>query len=166
MKENKQIYYDIYSEFNNINKFRELKSIRHHGDNRLNHINRVAKLSFHISKKLGLDYISCTRGAIMHDFFTTDDINKQDNKYRTFLKKHPVEALTNSMKYFEVNDIEEDIILSHMYPITKRKPEYVESKIVCIADKLISFYEFFRFETKSSVCFAYMMCVRLILLKF
>ena len=38
----------------NINKFRELKCIRHHGTSRLAHINRVAKLSFYISKKLNL----------------------------------------------------------------------------------------------------------------
>ena len=115
MNENKKIYYDIYSEFYSVNKFRELKTIVHHGDNRLNHINRVAKMSFFISKRLGLDYISCTRGALMHDFFTTDDVSKNDYRYKQFLNKHPVEALNNSLKYFDVNDMEEDIILSHMY---------------------------------------------------
>ena len=54
---NKKIYYDIYGEFYNVNKYRELKSIVHHGNNRLDHINRVAKLSFFVSKRLGLDYI-------------------------------------------------------------------------------------------------------------
>ena len=33
MKKNKEVYYDIYSEFNNVNKYRELKSILHHGNN-------------------------------------------------------------------------------------------------------------------------------------
>ena len=80
---NKDIFYDIYTEFYNVNKFRELKNIVHHGTNRLDHINRVAKLSFIISRKLGLDYISCTRGAILHDFFTTDDVSKNDNKYKS-----------------------------------------------------------------------------------
>lgn len=151
MNENKKIYYDIYSEFYNVNKFRELKTIVHHGDNRLNHINRVAKMSFFISKRLGIDYISCTRGALMHDFFTTDDVSKNDYRYRQFLNKHPVEALNNSLKYFDVNDMEEDIILSHMYPITRKKPKFKESKIVSICDKLVSFYEFFKFDVKYSV---------------
>ena len=44
-------------------------------------------LSFIISMKLGLDYISCTRGAILHDFFTTDDVSKSDNKYKDFSKE-------------------------------------------------------------------------------
>lgn len=145
---NKSIYFDIYSEFNDVNKFREMKSIIHHGNNRLSHINRVAKLSFLISKKLRLDYVSCTRGAIMHDFFTIEDVSKEENKLRQFLKKHPTKALDNSLQYFDVNEIERNIILSHMYPITKEKPKSMEAKIVCITDKLVSFYEFFRYQLK------------------
>lgn len=148
---NKKIYYDIYGEFYNINKYRELKSIVHHGNNRLDHINRVAKLSFLVSKRLGLDYISCTRGAMMHDFFTIDDISKRNKKYNDFLKEHPKIALDNSEKYFEVNDVEKDIILSHMYPIVKEKPIYKESKIVCLCDKIISIYEFFRYQVNLSM---------------
>ena len=148
MRKNKKIFYDIFSEFNQINKYRELKSIVHHGTNRLDHITRVSKVSFFISKKLGLDYISCTRGALMHDFFTTDDVSKNDYRYKQFLNKHPVEALNNSLKYFDVNDMEEDIILSHMYPITRKKPKFKESKIVSMCDKLVSFYEFFRYDIR------------------
>lgn len=159
---NKDIFYDIYTEFYNVNKFRELKNIVHHGTNRLDHINRVAKLSFMISKKLGLDYISCTRGAILHDFFTTDDVSKNDNKYRDFLKMHPVDALNNSNNYFELNEIESDIILSHMYPITKDKPKYAESKVVCITDKLVSYYEFFRYQLNFSANFAFLFLLRFI----
>ncbi len=162
-KNNKSIYYDIYSEFYNVNKFRELKSIMHHGDNRLNHINRVAKLSFLLSKKLGYDYISCTRGAMMHDFFTKSDIRKGDTKYSNFLKTHPNIALKNANNYFDINEIESNIITTHMYPITKEKPKYKESKIVCICDKLVSLYEFFRFELGITYIFAYIFSVKILL---
>lgn len=148
---NKKIYYDIYGEFYDVNKYRELKSIIHHGNNRLDHINRVAKLSFLVSKRMGLDYISCTRGAMMHDFFTIDDISKRNKKYNDFLKEHPKIALDNSEKYFEVNEVEKDIILSHMYPIVREKPLYKESKIVCMCDKIISIYEFFRYQVNLSM---------------
>lgn len=163
MKEEKTIYYDIYSEFNSVNKYRELKSIVHHGDNRLSHINRVAKMSFWVSKKLGCDYISCTRGAMMHDFFTKDDISKDDKKFNSFLKEHPSLALENSKNYFDVNKIEENIITTHMYPITKEKPKYKEAKIVCICDKLVSFYEFARYELGLTYVLAYIFCVKTIL---
>ena len=146
MKDSKSIYYDIYSEFYSVNKYRELKSIMHHGDNRLNHINRVAKMSFLVSKKLKLDYVSCTRGAILHDFFTLEDIDKKDCGFNNMLANHPRIALSNSLKYFNLNDIEKDVILTHMYPVVKGKPHYKESKVVNICDKLVSFYEFFKYQ--------------------
>ena len=148
---NKKIYYDIYGEFYNVNKYRELKSIVHHGNNRLDHINRVAKLSFFVSKRLGLDYISCTRSAMIHNFFTLDNKNKKNKKYNDFLKEHPKIALDNSEEYFDVNEIKKDIILSHMYPNTKEKPVYKESKVVCLCDKIISIYEFFRYQVNLSM---------------
>ena len=74
---NRKIYYDIYSEFYDVNKYRELKSMIHHGNNRLDNIHRVAQMSFYVSKCLNLDYVSCTRGAMMHDFFTTDDLKER-----------------------------------------------------------------------------------------
>ena len=162
MKDSKKLYYNIYNEFYSVNKFRELKNIAHHGTTRLSHINRVSKLSFYISKALGWDYISCTRGAIMHDFLTTDDLSRSNIKWKSYLKKHPVEALNNSISYFEVNNIEEDIILSHMYPITKKMPAYKEAKVVCLCDKLVGIYEFFRFEVKSNAMIALFFCLKFI----
>ena len=134
---NKEVYYDIYNEFYDINKFRELKTIINHGQNRLDHINRVAKISFIISKKLGLDYVSCTRGAILHDFFTKDDLNNYN--------------LDSKKNVFNINEIEYDIILTHIYPITKKRPIYIETKIVCIVDKLVGIYEFFRYKIRFSI---------------
>jgi len=146
---NKRVYYTIYSEFYNVNKYRELKNVVHHGNNRLDHINRVSKMSFHISRLLKLDYVSCTRGALLHDFFDSNDLKRK--KYVDFLKNHPKIALMNSKDYFELNDIEEDIILSHMYPLVKGKPKFAESKVVCFSDKIVSLYEFFRYQLKLSI---------------
>ena len=38
-----------------------------------------------------------------------------------------------------------------MYPITKEKPVYKESKVVCLCDKIISIYEFFRYQVNLSM---------------
>lgn len=159
---NKKIYYNIYSEFYDINKYRELKSMIHHGTNRLEHINRVAKMSFYLSKYLRLDYVSCTRGAMMHDFFTNNDLDRNEIKYKKFLNKHPNIALDNSMKYFDVNDIEKDIILTHMFPVVKGKPNYKESKVVCLSDKVVSIYEFFKFRFKLSLYITSIMFIRMV----
>ena len=141
MKKLKREYYNIYNEFYEVNKYRKMKNILHHGIARIEHINRVGKLTFYTSKLLKLDYISSTRGALMHDFFIKEDLSKKEA-----LKHHPQMALKNSKKYFTVNKIEEDIITKHMFPITKQKPKYKESILVCICDKLVSCYEFIRFK--------------------
>jgi len=153
---NKKIYYDIYSEFYNINKYRELKSMIHHGTNRLDHINRVSKMSFYISKALKLDYVSCTRGALVHDFFTKEDLSRNKKRYNSFLREHPKIAYNNACKFFDINEIEKDVVLTHMFPVVKGKPNYRESKVVCICDKLVSIYEFFRYQANMS---AYLMLV-------
>ena len=150
------MYYNIYSEFYSVNKFRELKSMTHHGNNRLDHINRVSKLSFNISKLLKLDYVSCTRGALLHDFFTTKDIKRG----KRYLRDHPKVALENSKEYFDINEIEEDIILKHMYPMVKGRPMYPESKVVCLSDKIVSCYEFFRYQVKAAVGFVFFLIIR------
>ena len=162
MNENKRIYYNIYKEFYDVNKYRELKTMVHHGNNRLDHINRVSKMSFYLSKIFKLDYVSCVRGALLHDFFTTEDLSRNEGKYKNFLKEHPSIALDNSLKYFELNDIEKDIILTHMYPVVKGKPNYKESKIVCFSDKIISIYEYFRYQLNASVFISAVLFARII----
>lgn len=82
----------------------------------------------------------------MHDFFIKEDVNKK--KYNTYLKIHPLIALNNSKEFFDVNEVEENIIKSHMYPINPFRPVYRESRIVCFCDKIVSIYEFFRYELK------------------
>ena len=153
---NRKIYYDIYSDFYSVNKYRELKSMVHHGNNRLDHINRVAKMSYNMSKLFGLDYISTTRGALMHDFFLNKELSDLSSKR---FKIHPQKAYENSKKYFKVNELEKNIILSHMYPITKELPKYKESYIVSISDKIVSIYEFGRFQIKYTTALILIFCV-------
>lgn len=138
-------YKKIYKEFTKNNKYKKLSKENHHGTSRMAHINRVAKLSYDISKFFKLDYISTTRGALVHDFFLNDEL---DSLNRKRFKTHPEIAYDNASKYFEINEKEKDIILSHMYPITKQVPKYKESHIVNIADKIVSVYEFGRYQIK------------------
>lgn len=135
-------YKKIYEEFKNNEKFIELKNEIHHGCDRLSHIKRVAKLSYKLSNYFNVDQISVTRGAFMHDFFFDIEL-KQKNLMK---KNHPTVAYENSVKHFNVNEIEEDIIKGHMYPIIDVKPNFKESQIVNISDRIVSTYEFFRYQ--------------------
>lgn len=134
------------SEYNNIiddilcnKQYKKIEVCSHHGISRLEHCKRVSFYSYKICKKLNLDYVSAARGGLLHDFF--------NNRYATakkkeLLYKHPEIALYNSKKHFVLNEIEEDIVLSHMFPINiKYKPRYRESYIITFVDKVACIYE-------------------------
>lgn len=137
----------IYKEFNKNKKFRKMKNEIHHGTSRLEHTTRVAKLSYKVAKFLNCDFDSATRGALMHDFFLNSELEAITSKP---LRNHPYLAYENAKKYFKLNEKEKDIILVHMFPITLSKPNFKESYIVSLSDKLVSLYEFARYKVKYS----------------
>ncbi len=130
-------------EFNNIIKdilkndeFIELKYEIHHGISRLDHSLSVAKLTFDLAKKFRIDnYEEVTKAALLHDFFKNSDVSK--NRF----VNHPKKALENAKKYFSINKMQENIIVSHMFPVSKVLPKYKESYLVSLADKLIAIKE-------------------------
>lgn len=102
------------------------------------HCMQVAYYTYFICKKLNLDYISATRGAMLHDLFLYDWHNheKVDNKWTSkhaFL--HPKIALKNAKEIFDLNAIEQDVIVNHMWPVTIKMPTYKETVVVTFADK-------------------------------
>ena len=136
-------FYPNY-EFNNLitpiisnKEYQKTKEIEHHGVNRYDHMLRVSYYSYKITKLCHLDYKSATRAALLHDFFLED----YNDKKAKILVNHPKIALENSLKYFELNDLEKDIIKTHIFPIGKNVPHYLESWIVNIVDDFSCFYE-------------------------
>ncbi len=147
MGKSKTEYNKLLNEMINVDKYRELDNSIHHGISRFDHIKRVGYLSFLIAKFFKLDVNTVTRGALLHDFFTEDDVENYTRK--EWHRLHPQIALENSKKYFNLNEIEENIISSHMFPICKTKPVYKESHVVATADKLVAVYEFTKFNLVS-----------------
>lgn len=119
-------------------QFIQLKKIKHHGDNRYDHCMRVAYYTYIISKKIHLQYKKATEAALLHDFFTTE-VQNENSIAR--LRRHPNHALENASKYFELDDMQKDIIKTHMFPITFTPPKYLESWIVDIVDDVVALYE-------------------------
>lgn len=135
--ENENFYYIIDDILQN-QEFQKLKEIKHHGITRYNHLLRVSYYTYIISKKLDLKYVEATRGALLHDFFF--DETKEEKTHQA-LKSHPDYALKNASKYFELTELEKDIIKKHMFPVTKSIPHYKESYLVDIIDDICSCYE-------------------------
>lgn len=121
-------------------EFMKTKSIIHHGNTRYNHSVRVAYTSYKLSKVLGFDTTSTIRAGILHDFFLERD-DKSIATETKMLIKHPTIAKENAIQYFGVNEKEQNIIESHMFPISSVAPKSKEAWIVTLCDKLVAMFE-------------------------
>lgn len=122
--------------------FMEMKKYPHHGRvSCYEHSVHVAAAAYRIAKRRGLDYISAAKGGLLHDFYLYDRYRVDAANHR---QAHPVIALDNAEKYFEINEIVRDSILNHMWPVTPRRPAYPESRIVSRADKRYALMDYGR----------------------
>ena len=96
---------------------------------------------YKICKKLKLDYISCSRAAMLHDLFLYDWRKRENGRKGLHAFTHPKTAYENASRLFNLNDKEADIILKHMWPLTLSPPKYLESFIVTLVDKYCAFKE-------------------------
>ncbi len=138
-------YYETVEDILQHEEFLKLKDYFHHNSSIYAHVHDVAYFSYRICKYFRLDYRSAARGALLHDFFLYDWRNHDEpdlarEKFHGFA--HPAIAVANAKKHFSINDIEEDIIKKHMWPLTLVPPKYKESYIVSFADKYLSSKEF------------------------
>ena len=107
------------------------------------HVMNVVCMSYELNKTLHLhaDRRSLVLGAFLHDFYLYDWHDRSAHK-RLHGFRHPVDALKNAKERFSLNRKEENIIVSHMWPLTlTRLPRCREAAIVCLSDKLCAAYE-------------------------
>lgn len=119
----------------------EMKDYIQHGSiTTYHHCFDVAVMSYIIAKKLGVQNVCMKEllvGAMLHDFYLYDwhNVKKRPEGLHGF--SHPTIALNNANKFFSLNNREQNIIKSHMFPLTIRSiPKTREAVIVCIADKI------------------------------
>lgn len=130
-----ELFYEYISDLLNNEKVQEMKNYIHHGNTTCyEHCISVAELAFSLANKHPerYDVKSVTRGALLHDLFLYD--------WKTYGDKlhgfhHPKIALKNAKEITKLNEIEEDIILTHMWTLTIKLPKYKESYIIIYADK-------------------------------
>lgn len=135
---------NIVCDIINNPEFQLLDRELHHGISRYEHSMRVAKSTYKISKKLHWDYKKVTRAALLHDFFVNSQL-ENCNVAETWCK-HPLVALENATRLFELDSRQQNVIASHMFPSCKVMPKYKESWLVSFVDKAVSFYEMYRFK--------------------
>ncbi len=135
----------LIKDIDNNKKFSKLRGELHHGITRYDHSMRVAKWTYKICNLFKMKNKDITtRAALLHDFYINEDLNAVNSVKA--LNVHPSKALENSKKYFEINSIQEDIIVNHMFPCTKKLPKTKEGLLVSGVDKAVSTYEMLRFK--------------------
>lgn len=154
-------FLDIADSIINTKKFNELKKESHHGLTRDIHVMRVSKYTYKITRKLGMDYVSATRAALLHDYFTESDFHGTKG-----IKKgidHPVIAFNNASKEFNLNELEKNAITSHMFPLGKTIPKYKESWVLTLVDKSVATYELTKFKFKNAIAVYTIFLINMIL---
>ena len=78
----------------------------------------VAYVCFELARRLRLhvNIQDLVTGVFLHDFYLYDWHDRTTSRpYHA--TQHPVYAHENALKYFEINPVVENIILSHMWPL-------------------------------------------------
>lgn len=120
----------------------QMRNFRQHYDTScFEHCYKVALYNYIICKKLNLDYISAARAGMLHDLFLYDWRIREPGRKRFHAFHHPRIALNNSLKIFNLNEKEQDIILKHMWPITIIPPKSMEAFITTLVDKYCALSE-------------------------
>ncbi len=133
----------------------EMKKYTQHGRTTVfEHCVAVAKYSLLIAYYLervlsiSIDKDSLVRGALLHDYFLYDwHIKGHAQGLHGFT--HPSVAMRNAVRDFDLNRIEKDVIVKHMFPLTPFPPRYLESYIVSVADKWCATAETFKIDISS-----------------
>ncbi len=147
-KINDNEYLNIIKDIMKNKHFKKMKEIQHHGITRLDHCLKVSYYSYKIAKIMHLNYKETARGGLLHDFFFTPDEAKGEYRLKSFLS-HPKKALETANANFKLSDREQDMIVSHMFPVYISIPKYMESWIISIVDKMVAISELsFKFKFK------------------
>lgn len=140
---NKEKLEEIIAFLSENTRFDETKNFIQHGNTSVyTHVISVAKKSIEIAEKYNLkvDMDSMIRGALLHDYFLYD---WHDGKRERWIHgfTHPMKAYKNAKSEINLNRLERDIIIKHMFPLTIIPPRYLESWIVTYSDKYVSAVE-------------------------
>ncbi len=136
--------YNFYKEFRKNALLLKMANVKQHrSSNTYRHSCLVTEyaLKYALNKKLDIDYYSLIRGSMLHDLYLYDWRMEKDKK-KNHLRNHPLIAFKNACKEFDLNKIEKDIIVNHMWPITLlHYPRSKEGQIVMFIDKKVTFVE-------------------------
>ena len=136
-------FYEAIEDLINHPVVLEMKDYPHHCTTSCyQHCLNVAYYNYKICKRFGLDAKAAARAGMVHDLFLYDwRLHAELTKDRFHAMTHPKVALNNAKNHFELNELEQEIILKHMWPLTVVPPKSWEAFIISMTDKYCGFFE-------------------------
>ena len=141
--EEKERLEKLYRSFLKDEKILRMKDISmHRGSNCYIHCFKVAKRAVNKSlnkKDINLEVVLL--GAILHDYYLYD-WRKDRSKLKKHGKNHPIIAIENAIRDFNISNDVQKVIKSHMWPINiKEYPNTKEARVVSLSDKAVTIRE-------------------------
>ena len=133
-----QEFLDIIDPIIKNEEVQKMNNFKHHKNcTCLEHSLHVAEKCYQICKKRNLDYVSATRAGLLHDLFLYN-WHEESGIKKHYLHGffHPKASLINATKIINLNKIEKDMIIKHMWPLTIKLPRYKETYVICWVDKV------------------------------
>lgn len=129
---------------------RSMQRIAHHpGVTCYEHSVFVSYVAYRLARHWDLDFVVAARGGLLHDLYLYDS-HDHSNFEGNQCFAHPVAAVKNAAALCGgLTPKEENIIISHMWPLAKKMPRYPESYVVNLADKLCATAEVMRVWRKT-----------------
>lgn len=139
------LYFKAVEDIIYSDEIQQLKNFQHHlSTTRFQHSLNVSYYNYLFCKKFNFNARAAARAGLLHDLFfynRKEYIRKTGEKRH--IGRHPQIALQNASSRFEINHIEKDIILKHMWPFTLALPKYKETYVIILIDKYCAIIEFF-----------------------
>lgn len=129
---------EYYSYVRDLLTCRDVMSLceypHHIGTSRFQHSLNVSYYNFRLCRLFHLDARAAARAGLLHDLFFYD--RRTHKKIRNgHCAEHANIALYNASMRFSISELEGDMILNHMFPMTLRLPRHAETYIITIVDK-------------------------------
>lgn len=138
---NQTSYLNCVEDLLTSKQVRSMKQWQHHFSvTTYDHSLFVSYVAFRLARRLGCDYRMSAVMGLLHDLYLYDSHDPTAHPGNQCFD-HPVAALNNARALLDLNQKEENIILSHMWPLSKTMPHSKEAVIVNIADKFCATLE-------------------------
>ena len=117
---------------------------KHHGPvTTLDHSLFVAFSTYRVARLLRMDVHAAVRGALLHDLYLYDSRDKSAHPGNQCFD-HPRFAARNAAALTPLSDKEQNIILSHMWPLGGALPRSLEAWVVDLVDTVCAGLEMSR----------------------